>query len=89
MKSWQPIPNDANFHHCRILHSNSQGRPIVYRSIQSAAKVANKLNQAVRRGALKLIEEAHSARRAIDRIGGVADNRPENLQIATLKENHR
>ena len=93
MKSWQPISNGGKFFvqfAGHILHEDSRGRRIHYRSIENARKAADLLNLLARHNAQMLIAKARKANLVIDRInGGTADNRLANLRVTTLTGDHR
>ena len=95
MKIWQPISNGGKFYvqfadhgpgpRGYILHEDSQGRRIQYRSIENARKAAHQLNTQMSRDAWALTKAAHKTGRATDHINGdITDNRPENLRVVTL-----
>ena len=90
MKTWQPISNGGRFFvqfAGHILHEDSRGRRIQYRSIKNAQKAANQLNAQMSRDAWTLTKEAHEAKRVIDHINGdISDNRLENLRVVTLQK---
>jgi len=94
VKSWQPISNGGKFFvqfAGHILHEDSRGRPVHYRSIENARKAADLLNLLARHNAQMLIAKARKANlaaepgpaaaepgpAAIDHINGDStDNRP-------------
>jgi hypothetical protein len=106
VKSWQPISNGGKFFvqfAGHILHEDSRGRPVHYRSIENARKAADLLNPLARHNAQMLIAKARKANlaaepgpaaaepgpAAIDHINGDStDNRPENLHAVRAAE-HR
>jgi hypothetical protein len=70
MKSWQPISNGGKFFvqltGAHILHEDSWGRRIHYRSIENARKAADLLNLLARHNAQMLIARARKANLAAE-----------------------
>ena len=63
MKSWQPITNGgkfyAQFQGNYVMHEDSRGQYVTYRSLTGARKAAGRLNRLMLLGAKTLTQEAH------------------------------